>query len=137
MINVNELINQEITNEPVLVEGHVVYFNDGRLYLINLNYGSDYSNPPSIFIENDNLSDNLERNVSLYGGVSRLFHHAKIKGYIKINSISGELSLHVEEMTVENNKKWISIDLNKKYEPRNRDGIDWFDVSLDGKITHK
>ncbi|PVZ84740.1 hypothetical protein C9426_22390 [Serratia sp. S1B] len=129
MMSVNELIKTVRIN-PVEVEGYVVYLNRRVLYLIDLDYGDNYLKAPAILIENDELSNILENNVSLYGGGnSGLFHHAKITGCVKDNLIHKCLSLYVEKVLVEDGKKWITIDLENKYDERDRyDRIDWFDV---------
>lgn len=128
MMNVNELIRQPVNEGVVAVEGFVVYLNDGRLYLIDLNYGDDYFRAPAILIENDGLPAALENNVGLYGGgTSRLFHRAKITGHVIINSAC--LSLYVDEILVEDNKKWLPIDIKKHYDARHGDdSIDWNDI---------
>lgn len=130
MMSVNELIKKPIGIEPVVVEGYVVYLNKRVLYLIDLDYGDDYLKAPAILIENNGLSNNLENNVSLYGGgESGLFHHAKITGFVRTDSAHNYLFLYVEKILIEYGKKWIAIDLEKKYDERNGDErIDWLDI---------
>ncbi|ULR29321.1 hypothetical protein MJO48_12430 [Dickeya fangzhongdai] len=74
------------------------------------------------------MGDNLENNVSLYGGgTSRLFHYAKIKGELYLDE-KAQLCLKVKELFVEGNGIWHSIDLNRHYEPRSKEEINWHDI---------
>lgn len=129
MMSVSELISQGVNNnDVVVVEGFVAYLNDGGVYLIDLDYGDDYSKAPAVFLANDGLSSALESNVSLYGGgVSRLFHRAKVTGRVKM--VSECMSFYVDRITVEDNNKWLLIDINNNYDVRHGgNSIDWNDI---------
>ena len=129
MMSVSELISQGVkNNDVVLVEGFVAYLNDGGVYLIDLDYGDDYTKAPAILLANDGLSSALESNVSLYGGgVSRLFHRAKVTGCVK--KMSECMSFYVDSITVEDNNKWLLIDIKNNYDVRHGgNSIDWNDI---------
>lgn len=68
MKNIDELICSPFDEQEIIFEGYIVYLDDGGLYVIGLDYGEDYTKAPSLAVKNKNLSDNLEANVSLYGG---------------------------------------------------------------------
>ncbi|PVZ84739.1 hypothetical protein C9426_22385 [Serratia sp. S1B] len=133
MKQVGELTKSPISDGDVFIEGYIVYLNDGGLYIIDINYGHDYLTAPSILIKNNGLSDNLENNVSLYGGgETRLFHRAKLEGILENMPSSDILSVFVKKLDVEDNGNWISIDINKHYEPRNKDNLNWNDIFKEG-----
>lgn len=129
MKSIDELTCSLSDGEEIMFEGYVVYLGDGRLYIIGLDYGEDYNKTPSLAIKNKNLSDNLEANVSLYGGgKTRLFHHVKLTGSLERDDMTGKRSVLIKEMSIEDNEKWISIDLDKYYEPRSGKGSNWHDL---------
>lgn len=129
MKNINELTLFSLDEQEITFEGYIVYLDDGDLYIIGLDYGDDYTTSPSITVKNKNLSDNLEANVSLYGGgKTRLFHHVKLKGVLEKDNLTGEISILVTELSVEDNGQWISIDVDKYYDPRNGKGSNWHDL---------
>lgn len=131
MMNVKDLIESGLSSQTVFVDGYLVYHEDGGLTLIDINYGENYLNVPFLRITNSNLSENLERHVSLYGGgASRLFHFAKSKGFFHLTD-DGIPSLDVTELSVEDNKKWYSIDLSKIYPKRDNEDISWHDIFKD------
>ncbi|MGE0970616.1 hypothetical protein ACQFN5_12780 [Klebsiella sp. WOUb02] len=132
MKSINELILFPLDEQEIMFEGYIVYLDDGDLYIIGLDYGDDYTTSPSIAVKNNNLSDNLEANVSLYGGgKTRLFHHVKLKGVLEKENLTGRKSILVKELSVEDNGQWISIDVDKYYESRSGKGSNWHDLFND------
>lgn len=129
MKNINELTHSSLDKQEITFEGYIVYLDDGGLYVIGLDYGEGYTKSPSIAVKNKNLADNLEANVSLYGGgKTRLFHHVKLRGLLEKENPMGKKNILVKELRVEDNGQWISIDVDKHYEPRSGKGSNWHDL---------
>lgn len=129
MKNIDELICSPFDEQEIIFEGYIVYLDDGGLYVIGLDYGEDYTKAPSLAVKNKSLSDNLEANVSLYGGGnSRLFHHVKLIGLLEKDHVTGKQGILVREMSIEDNGQWISIDVDKYYELRSGKGSNWHDL---------
>lgn len=128
MMTVREVVDNFSNYKKVYVNGYLVYHLNGDLSLIDKDYGSDYLKSPFLKIEDNGLSNNLESNVSLYGGgSSRLFHYAKVKGDLFLDE-EKKPCLKVKELFVEDNGVWHLIDLSRHYEPRNREEINWNDI---------
>ncbi|MBP2859808.1 hypothetical protein J8657_19620 [Dickeya oryzae] len=128
MMTVREVVDNFSNYKEVYVNGYIIYHSDGNLSLIDKDYGSDYLKSPFLKIDNHGLSDNIENNVSLYGGgSSRLFHYAKIKWVLFLDEMEKPY-LKVRELFVEDNGLWRLIDLSRHYEPRNREEINWHDI---------
>ncbi|EOL9014149.1 hypothetical protein ACM918_003574 [Cronobacter malonaticus] len=128
MMTVKEVLDNCANDNKVYLDGYLIYHSDGDLSLIDKDYGNNYLKAPFLKIKNKELSDNLESNVSLYGGgSSRLFHYAKVKGRLFIDDDENHY-LDIEELMVEDGGRWHFIDLNKQYESRSSDGITWDDI---------
>ncbi|VUS76803.1 hypothetical protein [Klebsiella spallanzanii] len=129
MKNIDELTYSPLDEQEIKLEGYIVYLDDGGLYVIGLDYGEDYTKASSLAVKNKNLADNLEANVSLYGGgSSRLFHHVKLSGLLEKDRMTDKQSILVRELSIEDNGQWISIDVDKHYEPRSGKGSNWHDL---------
>lgn len=125
-MKIKNIVNKEVSNEIIYIEGWLVSLNDG-FYLLEWEGESDYLSSPKLPIENRGLLEVFKKDgrILFNGGGPLLFHNAKLSGYILTEADTKINYIYIKKLQLKNDKKWIDIDLGSYFKPKYSSDMDW------------